>query len=69
MHYAFIKFMHKYTNKYKIRSLIFSYLTIVRSKVDLASLWKVIITLVAGKSVLQNFRRHLQNKNYNLTLN
>jgi hypothetical protein len=37
-----------------------STLTTVLSNVERASLWKVIITLVAGKSVLHFFRRHLE---------
>ena len=36
-----------------------SHLTTVRNNADLASLWKVMITLVAGRLVLYRLCRHL----------
>lgn len=46
-----------------------NYLTMVRNNVDRASLWNVIITLVAGSSLLYDFLRHLENRRKLISFN
>lgn len=44
------------------KKVLQKYLTTVRRRADRASLWKVMITLVAGKSTRHCFRWHLKKK-------